>query len=163
MKWARAFALLVTPAVLDAQSSAAPFRYRGSGYATFGAGACQHGVAHIAAGGGAEGFIVKGLSLGLDAAYRKFSDDPAFGTTVLTVGYHFVDRTEPAKVDPFISVAPLGIAFQVGNRSRAEAAGHIAGGLNYWMKPRMGVRLDSGIYALASEAIFLVRVGVSFR
>jgi hypothetical protein len=163
MKWALALVVLVAPGVLGAQNSSTPFRYRGSGYAVFGGGACQHGVGHISAGGGGEGFVVKGLSLGLDAAYRKFTDDPAFGTAVLTVGYHFVDRTEPAKIDPFISVAPLGIAFRVGNRSQTEAAGHIAGGLNYWMKPRMGVRFEGGIYGLASEAIFLVRLGVSFR
>jgi hypothetical protein len=158
-----AILVLVTPVLLRAQETEGAFRYRGSGYFTFGGGACQHGVGHIAAGGGAEGFVVKGLTLGLNADYRQFIGESGFGTTVLTVGYHFVDRREPKKADPFVSVAPLGVGFRAGGSDHVTAAGHIAGGLNYWFRERMGVRLEGGVYGVAEEAILLVRIGLSFR
>ena len=150
--------LLTAPAALRGQD---PFRYRSSGYFTFGGGACQHLVGLIAAGGGAEAFVVKGLTVGASADWRRFSREQPFGTAVATVGYHFVNRNMPRGVNPFVSVAPIGIGFRAG--CCGGPAGHIAGGMNYWFKDRMGIRFEGGYYGVATEVLFMVRLGLSFR
>jgi len=138
------------------------FRYNGSGYATFGVGRCQHGYANYSFGGGADGFLWRGLTLGGDIGVYQFADDSGrpFGIGTLNVGYHFVDRRAPGKWEPFVAVGLLGVGF---TGHGAGAAGFIGGGVNYWFKRHIGLRTEFRATGFAEEAIAMFRVGFSFR
>jgi hypothetical protein len=163
MKPARTLVLAAALAAgLTAQQSSPekPFRYNGNAHLYFATGACQHGYAHVGAGGGGEGFLWRGLALGADLGYHRFVDDVGFGLMSLTVGYHFVDRKKPKKFDPFVNFTPLGayIANGIG------PAGSLGGGLNWWFKPRMALRTEVRFQALnGEEALTMFRIGLSFR
>ncbi len=155
-----AITLLAVPACLAAEDTAKPFQYNGSGYAYFDAGVCQHGYRLIGGGGGAEGFIWRGLALGADAGYHGFSDGLRFGLVSLDLGYHFVDRTKPKKIDPFVNFSVVGAAVHCG----VCRAGHFGGGLNYWFKDRVGLRTEVRLNAIGGEeAIVTFHIGFSFR
>jgi len=156
--------LLAAPVLLAAQPPEKPFRYNGLGYITYGIGTCQHRVTNVSVAGGGEGFLVRGLTLGTDLGYYRFVErnSSGWGAFEVTLGYHFVDRKKPKKLDPFVSVSPFGIA--VGGCGCVAAAGSLAGGLNYWFKDKIGVRSEARIHVIArSEAIFAFRIGLSFR
>ena len=130
--------LLAVPAWVSAEDPEKPFRYNGSGYTYFNIGACQHGYRLLGGGGGGDGFLWRGLTVGADGGYHQFSDGWGFGLLTLNVGYHFVDRKKPKKVDPFVNLSLLGGA--VGSQGGFGGGGYLGGGLNYWFKERIGDR-----------------------
>ena len=138
--------------------------YAGSAYGFFTGGACQHGYALYGGGGGVEGFVWKGLSVGADAAQQKFVDDRrTFGMTLLSlpVGFHFVDRNKPLKWDPFVSVAPLGIVAWQGG---ASYHANLGGGVTYWFTGRLGLRAEFRAHAIGyDELTSQARIGITFR
>jgi hypothetical protein len=141
--------------------------YRGSGYAYFTTGACQHSYVIAGGGGGAEVFLWKGLTLGVEGGYQTFVNDQSYGDLYLPVGYHFrrsAVASGTSKWDPFFSVAPLGL-YANGNRYNGTgAAGHLGGGATYWFTPRVGLRLEFRTHVLyGPEITAQVRVGVTFR
>ena len=142
--------------------AADPETYRGSGYGFFTAGRCQHGYTILGGGGGAEGFLWKGLTLGAEGGYQKFINDVGFGDFYLPVGYHFVDRKRlDPKLDPFVSVSVLGV---FAGRGGYGGAGHIGGGVTYWFKKRIGVRMEFRAHVFAGEEVTgQARVGITFR
>lgn len=143
------------------QGSERAFRYDGDGHAYFATGVCQHGYKHVGVGGGAEGFVWRGLTLGGSAGYHYFVDDVGFGLASLDVGYHFTDRKQPKRVDPFVSFSPLGVAFAGGG---VAGAGSIGGGINYWFKERLGLRTEVRFQAVGvEESLFMFRIGFNFR
>jgi hypothetical protein len=146
---------------LAAEPQLNDFRYRGSGYGYFTAGACQHSYAIVGGGGGGEAFLWKGLTLGVEGGYQKFVNDVGFGEAYIPVGYHFVDRTRPEKWDPFVSVALLGV---YAGRGGYGGAGHLGGGVTYWFKNRIGLRTEFRSHVFSGPDITVqVRVGISFR
>jgi hypothetical protein len=137
-----------------------PFQYSGNGHVYFAAGACQHGYKHVGIGGGGEGFVWRGLAIGGDLGYHYFVDDVGFGLMSLHIGYHFVDRKRPKRLDPFMNVTLLGAYLANG----LGPAGSLGGGLNYWFRPRIGLRTEVRFQALgAEEALSMFRIGFSFR
>lgn len=150
---------ILSPAALQAQQ-AKPFRYGGSGYGYFAAGGCRHGSTILGGGGGAEAFLWKGLTLGVEGAYQTFPEDFGFGELYAPVGYHFVDRTRPQKWDPFVSAGVVGFAT---TGSGATYAMHFGGGTNYWFKERIGLRTEFRVHGYTDETTVQVRVGVVFR
>lgn len=156
--------LLGVAASLQAQDSPEKaFRYRGSGYVLFGAGACQHRVPAVHISGGGEAFVFRGLSVGGELGYHTFVERYAtgFGVGTMTVGYHFVDRDTPKRFDPFVSMGFPG--FYATREFGGGAAGSLGGGLTYWFKRKIGLRAEYRIYALAEEGIQTFRIGLSFR
>jgi hypothetical protein len=153
--------LVIAPCAWTQEPGA--YSYRANGHAFFTGGACQHGYAHYGGGFGGEGFVWRGLALGGELGVLKFNDrnsDP-IGLTAFHVGYHFVDRKRPVKVDPYFNAALLGIGFTGRGNS---AYGGLGGGVNYWFKPRFGLRMEGRLNALGEgEALFMVRMGVVFR
>jgi hypothetical protein len=154
------FAFAVSCSSLAGQATK-PYRYNGSGYITFGAGTCNHRVTNISVGGGGDAFLWRGLTLGGDIGYFRFveGNTKPFGIATLNVGYHFVDRVEPRRIEPFASVGVLGAAFAGG----ATPAASLGGGLNYWLKPRIGIRSEVRVTGFEEEAIVMFRIGLSFR
>lgn len=156
------WSLALTPFLLTAGEDT-EFKYRGSGYAFATGGSCQHGYAVAGAGGGAEGFVWKGLTVGFEAGFQNFINSFRYMELSMPIGYHFVNRKTPARWDPFISTSLLGIGVSV-ERGGFGAAGSLGGGVNYWFKKRIGLRLEFRSHILASEEITAQgRIGIVFR
>jgi hypothetical protein len=148
------------PVFLNAEDPEEPFRYYGNGHLFFTAGACQHGYALVGAGGGGEGMLWHGLTIGGEIGIQTFAGDARFGTAGLNVGYHFVNRNRPQKLDPFVKVTPLGVAMAGG----VTGWGGIGGGLNYWFTKKIALRTEVMAQAIADEErIVAFRIGLSFR
>lgn len=138
-----------------------PGRYRGSGYLVAGFGRCQHGVTNMSAGGGGDGFLWRGLTLGGDVGVYAFTGRGSFrlGLATLNVGYSFANRNRRGRFEPFVNAGVVGVGFGPGV-AQAAAAG---GGLHYWFKPRVGLRTECRVMAVADEVLTIFRIGVSFR
>ncbi len=161
----RAIVLALLLAPLASSQESPDFRYRGNGHAYFSTGACQHGYAHLGAGGGGEAFVWRGLALGGEAGFLVFNDNDKkpIGLFATHAGYHFVDRNRPVKVDPFVNVAWMGVAAG-GSDWRTNLYGGIGGGVNYWRKPRWGIRMEGRVNSIAgSEVLIIARIGLVFR
>jgi hypothetical protein len=139
-----------------------PYRYDGGGYVAYGIGACHHGVTNVSVGVGGHAFLWRGLTLGGDIGYYRFAErnSSGFGIATLDVGYHFVDRRKPGKLDSYFAAGVVGLAFGPGS---ATSAASVSGGINYWFKPRLGLHTGFRVTAIPWEAIAMFRVGLSFR
>jgi hypothetical protein len=158
-----ALMLTISCACLPAAGeTAATPRYNGAGYLTFGVGACQHRVTNTSVSGGGYGLLWKGLALGGDIGYYRFVErnSNGFGIGTIDVGYHFVNRARPGRLDPFVSMGIVGVGFVSGG---AGAAGSLGGGVNYWFKPRLGLRTEFRVHGFCEEAIAMFHIGLSFR
>lgn len=150
---------LLAPAV---GQNVKPYSYDGGGYVAYGIGACQHGVKNVSVGLGGQAFVWRGLSVGGDIGYYRFVErnNSGFGVATLDVGYHFVDRRKPGKVDPYFGAGVVGAAFAPGGAIPAVA---FSGGVNYWFKPRLGLHTGFRLGVMGGEAIAMFRAGLSFR
>jgi hypothetical protein len=157
-----ALTLIAIPAWPQDETANKTFKYNGLGYTFFSAGACQHGYANVGVGGGGEGFLWRGLTIGADVGYYRFPADrnSGYGVATLGPGYHFVNRNKRAKLDPFVNGNILGIAFAPGG---VAAAGSLGGGVNYWFKERMGLQIGGQVQGACCEAIAQFRIGLTFR
>jgi hypothetical protein len=151
----------------QAQSSASSGErkeHRGQGYAFFGPGAIVEdgysvAVAHF--GGGGEGFLYKGLGLGAEAGYltpwRDFGN--GIGLVSFNGSYHF---NRDRKLSPFVSGG-----YTLGFRSDTANLFNFGGGVNYWFRDRVGLRLEfrDHVYSEQSLNIHYLggRIGFSFR
>jgi hypothetical protein len=160
--WIRLALLSMAASVMAADGGAGTFRYNGSSYVTFGVGACQHGYANTGVAGGGDGFLWKGIALGGDIGYFRFVErgSRGFGLANVNIGYHFVNRRKPTRLDSFVSTSVLGAGFSGGGLARSGALG---GGVNYWFRPRIGLRTEGRVYGFGGEALVMFRIGLSFR
>jgi hypothetical protein len=157
-----AMTLFSIPAWPQAEPAVKTFKYNGNGYTFFSAGACQHKYTNIGVGGGGEGFIWRGLTIGGEIGYYRFPADrgAGYGVAAFGPGYHFVDREEPKKWDPWVSATVLGLGFASGGMA---AAPRLGGGVNYWFKEKVGLQTGVQIQGLGEEGLVLFRVGLTFR
>ena len=158
-----ALTLFAIPAWSQDETANKTFKYNGLGYTFFSVGACQHRYANIGVGGGGEGFLWRGLTIGGDAGYYRFPADSnaGYGVATLGPGYHFVDRNKRSKFDPYVNANVLGIAFARGG---VAAAASLGGGVNYWFKERMGLQTGVQVQGIGfEESLVLFRVGLTFR
>jgi hypothetical protein len=153
---------LTIPGLGQAQNGTREFSYDGLGYGFASLGACQHQYFSAGAGGGGEGFLWKGLSLGGELGVYSFPNDRSsgYGVAVLGPSYHFVDRKKPTKWDPYVTAKILGIGFANGGVAGAAVLG---GGVNYWFKERIGIQTGVQVHAIAEETVVSFRAGVTFR
>ena len=116
-------------------------------------------------GGGAEGRLTDRFALGGELGVLKpVSNRDAITTGLVSVtpAYHFISRGSNRKVDPFVDG---GISFLFGRGGAVVF--HYGGGLNYWVRRRVGLRLEFRHHLWSPEAgetIHLVgiRVGIVF-
>lgn len=152
--------MFLAPAILRA-AEGEPFRYKGSGYGYFTAGACQHSYAIVGGGGGAEGFVWRRMTVGVEGGYQSFTQGGRWGTVYFPIGYHAVDRNKAARWDPFVSFA-VGLFYAGGGSASATA--HFGGGTTYWFRKRVGVRTEFRIHSFAADEVTMQgRVGIAFR
>jgi len=157
-----AMTLLSIPAWPQAQPAVKPFKYNGYGYTFFSTGACRHGYANVGVGGGGEGFIWRGLTIGGEVGYYRFPADrnAGYGVATLGPGYHFVNRDKLAKWDAYVGVSVLGLGFAPGGLA---PAGGLGGGVNYWFKEKFGLQTGVQFQAIGEEPLVLFRIGLTFR
>jgi hypothetical protein len=142
-----------------------PEGYRGQGYVFVGpGGVAPEGIGptlHFGVGG--EGLIYKGLGAGGEIGYLT----PArgigngFGIVSGNGSYHFTNVSESRKFVPF---ATGGYSFLF--RSGTAHGFNAGGGVNYWFRERIGLRVEfrDNVFYSGRPIHFLgVRVGLSFR
>ncbi|HMV86088.1 MAG TPA: hypothetical protein PLD20_27885 [Blastocatellia bacterium] len=134
------------------------------GYVFFGPGAVLPGESStfLNFGGGGEGFVKGGLSVGAEIGgyvpAKQF--DEGIGILNAGVGYHFLKASKSGKVVPFVNGG-----YSLLFRSGAENGVHFGGGLHYWFKDRVGLRFEvRDQVAVSYNAHFVgFRFGLSFR
>ena len=136
---------------------------RGWGYGVVGIGGTSSGsLATLHTGAGGEGLLYKGLGLGAEVVYvgplQRLNE--GFGILSTDVSYHFVRRPSNQKLVPFITGG-----YSMGFRSGVIGGGNIGGGVQYWVQPHLGLRLEfrDHIFSSDSPHFYAFRFGVSFR
>jgi hypothetical protein len=155
-----AVAALFLAAPLAAQEES-----RGMGYVSFGLTTndicdCGSGLDVLSAGGGGEGFLYKGLSVGGDLHYafprQSFSD--GIGLLSLGPSYHF-SLGPSAPVVPFVT-GGYGMAFRSGSANLY----YLGGGVTWWMKRAIGLRVEFRQHRSTDEgSLSALRFSVAFR
>jgi hypothetical protein len=119
------------------------------------------GTMHI--GGGGEALVCKGLGLGGEVGYlapwRSMGD--GIGTFSPDVSYHFRPRDGERKLVPFITGG-----YTLFFRSGTANGFNFGGGVNYWFREHLGLRLefrDNVSTTYATEHSLGFRVGLAFR
>ena len=153
---------------------------KGSGY-VFGSGGVTDRFGDILAGedgstihiGGGGEFITKnGLGIGGELGYlaNQESIGDGIGTFSINGSYHFLKSSKPGKVVPFVTGGYTGFLVTGGYTGsfRGDYANGInfGAGINYWFKPRVGLRFefrDNVWLPENAQHFFNFRVGLTFR
>jgi hypothetical protein len=136
-------------------------QHRGYGY-VFGApgGSTPGGEANFHIGAGGEGLIYKGLGAGADIGYLTPVRDWGSGVGLLSVNgsYHFLPQDR--RLDPFVT-AGYSLVFRSGSANLVN----FGGGVQYWMRDRLGLRAEFRDHVLPNPAVHYleVRFGLCFR
>jgi hypothetical protein len=152
--------LIIASGVALAQSSnqrrAWGYVFAGAGGAT---GSGSEGLFTVGAGG--EGLVYKGLGFGAEVGYLApfRGAGNGFGILSTDASYHF-DRGS-SKLVPFVT-GGYSLAFRGG---AASSGGNFGGGVQYWMKDHLGLRLEFRDHVFSSDSPheYQFRVGLSFR
>ena len=152
--------LVLVPVVALGQAASDP---RGWGYGFGAVGGTSGGsVATLHVGGGGEGLVYKGLGLGAEVGYVSPFRDLGDGLGLLStnVSYHFVKPASNQKLVPFVTCG-----FSLAFRNGASGGGNFGGGVQYWMRPHVGLRFEFRDHVFSSDSphLYGFRVGVSFR
>jgi hypothetical protein len=116
-------------------------------------------------GGGAEGFVYKGLAIGAEAGFlapvRSFQS--GFGLLDVNSSYHFISPHKTKKVVPFIT-GGYSLSFGSGVANGVN----FGGGVNWWMRDRLALRLEARDHILSVRSgptpqAWEFRIGFSFR
>ena len=133
------------------------------GYGFGGVGGTSSGsVATLHVGGGGEGLVYKGLGLGAEVGYVSPFEDPGDGIGILStnVSYHFVKPKSNQKLVPFVTGG-----FSLAFRNSSIGGGNFGGGVQYWVRPRLGLRFEFRDHIFSSDTphLYSFRVGLTFR
>lgn len=114
-------------------------------------------------GGGGEGLVYKGLGVGGEAGYvgPYSSLNSGLGVASVNGSYHFKNASQSGKLVPFVTGG-----YTLLFRSATANAVNFGGGVNYWFKERVGLRVEFRGHVPARDAlsqIYGFRVGLSFR
>jgi hypothetical protein len=129
------------------------------GYVFGGAGAATGGFTNgiYSVGAGGEGLVGNGFGVGAEIGYVAIDGRDGFGLFSGNTSYHF-NRT--SKLVPFVTGG-----YSAGLRGGASHGGNFGGGVQYWMKDHVGLRLEFRDHVFSSDSphLFQFRVGLSFR
>jgi len=166
--WTKAAA--IQPAAASAQSGAnAPAKsVSGLGYGFFGLGAAtfegdSEGTWHV--GGGGEAVFRDGFGVGAELGYLDWLENGGDGLGVLSVNgaSHFNGGAAARRWRPFVS-GGYTLGFDGGV---SENLFNIGGGVDIWLKPRFGLRVELRDHIWSDEGdtvhFWGVRFGVTFR
>jgi hypothetical protein len=155
------FLLVFLPSVNFAQNK----EHRAWGYVFGGIGGASDGEgAFVHVGGGGEGLLHKGFGMGAELGYfAPASDTIGNGVGILSVNpsYHFRNASASKKVVPFVT-GGFSLAFRGGG---ASGGGNFGGGVQYWFKEKVALRVEYRTHVFSSDRPFLhgIRAGISFR
>ncbi|MFN0083965.1 MAG: hypothetical protein ACKVX9_01120 [Blastocatellia bacterium] len=158
--------LLLSTGLALAQTPRPPQKeYMGQGYVYIGPGAfTTDSDALLHFGGGGEGFLKGGLAAGVE--FGGFSNaknlSNGFGVLSPGVSYHFLKASRSGKVVPFVT----GGYTLFFSSDGVDNGIHFGGGVNYWFKERIGLRIevrDHAPYPFTDFHIVGFRFGFAFR
>jgi hypothetical protein len=155
------FLMVFLPCASFAQSK----DWRAWGYVFGGiGGSSDGGGAFVHVGGGGEGLLYKGFGMGAELGYfAPASDVSGNGLGILSVNpvYHFRNASASNKVVPFVT-GGVSLGFRDGASS---VGGNFGGGVQYWFKEKVGLRVEYRTHVFSSDRPFLhgIRAGISFR
>ena len=173
---ARSFVVLAVAAWLVAVPAAAPAQSGGGapakpisglGYGFGGVGAAigegdSTGTWHL--GGGGDAIFADAVGIGAEIGYLNSFEEDSEGVGVFSVNgsYHFGGGSPSGKVRPFVTGG-----YTLGFRDGHANLFNVGGGVNFWLKPKVGLRVEfrDHIWVEDNDTLqFLgVRVGVTFR
>jgi hypothetical protein len=127
---------------------------------TFGCRSCTSGTLHF--GGGGEGTFYRGLGIGGEIGYigAMGSLDGGLGLGSINGVYIFRSHGK-SKLEPFITGG-----FSVAIANGILGAANFGGGIQYWRRKRVGLRLEFRDHFPTqsfSDHLFEGRVGFAFR
>lgn len=134
---------------------------RGWGYGFAGAGASSGDFSrgYFQVGGGGEGLVQKGFGVGAEVGYLAPFQGAGNGIGIFSgdVSYHF---NRASRLVPFVTGG-----YSAAFRSGASHGGNFGGGVQYWMKEHVGLRLEFRDHVFSSDSphLFQFRVGLAFR
>jgi hypothetical protein len=135
------------------------------GYAFTGLNVSSNGGEHgLQAGIGGEGIIHKGFGVGAEIGYFRhpmFGSDSGIGLLSVNPSYHFLNVSKSRKLVPFVT-GGFSLFFSRG----AVIGGNFGGGITYWVKDRIGVRVEARDQIPAYSGIGhfpSFRVAITFR
>lgn len=154
--------LIAAQGVALAQGSSQP---RAWGYFVGGAGANTgngFSTGTFSVAGGGEGLVAGGFGLGGEVGYLAPFEAAGDGIGILSVNpsYHFRNASASKKLVPFVTGG-----FSLAFRSGSSGGGNFGGGVQYWMKDHLGLRVEfrDHIFSSDSPHFLQFRVGLSFR
>ncbi len=159
------FILILIPAAARAQSSEGT-KAQASVFCAPGAltgGGATTSTVHF--GGGGEALVYKGLGVGAEIGYLTPWDSFGDGIGIFSANgsYNFFPRHGEKKLVPFVTGG-----YSLFFRSGSANGFNFGGGVNWWLKPKLGLRLEfrdqvwPGRYDSAAH-FFEFRVGLAFR
>ncbi len=151
--------LVLIPGAGYAQSSGER-RVQGYGFAAPGGAG---GTVTMHYGAGFDALAYKGLGLGGEIGYLMPAESPGdgFGVFSPNVSYHFLTGSKSGKFDPFVTGG-----YSLFFRDDTANAVNFGGGVNYWIKERIGLRFEIRDHVLPDSDnthFYGFRVGVTFR
>jgi hypothetical protein len=151
--------VVLLPFAVAAQSK----ERRGQGYFFVAPTSSTAGGFGLHVGGGGEGLVYKGLGVGGEIGYLGAARELSQGIGVLSpnVSYNFTKASKSGKFAPFVTG---GYTLLLG--SDAFHAVNVGGGVNWWFKDHLGLRLefrDHVTLQSGSAQFFGVRIGLAFR
>lgn len=136
---------------------------RGQGYVFVAPGTTSEGGSTLHIGVGGEGLVYKGLGVGGEIGYIGAAGGFSEGIGVLSpnVSYNFLNASRSGKFAPFVT-GGYSLLFRDG----ALHAVNFGGGMNWWFKDRLGLRLELRDHILRDyRSLHIVgfRIGLAFR
>ncbi len=156
-------AVLLAASMSIAVAAQTTREHGGHGYAFVAPGGASGGAATLHFGVGGEALVYKGLGVGGEIGYlgpaRSLGE--GFGVFSPDVSYHFLNASKSGKVVPFVTGG-----YSLLFRSGVANAVNFGGGVNYWFKDRVGLRLEFRDHIPAHSELshfYGFRIGLTFR
>ncbi|MGH9838298.1 MAG: hypothetical protein ACREEM_05905 [Blastocatellia bacterium] len=160
------FLIAITTSVALSQTPLPPAKeYRAQGYGFIGPAAFTTDSDNlITYGVGGEGLLAGGFGVGAELAgfARRGRVDNGFGTLSANASYHFLNAGKSRKLAPFATGG-----FSLFFPRTPNVGINVGGGVNYWFKERLGLRVEVRdhylFHADGGINVVGVRFGVAFR
>lgn len=153
--------LLMLSANALAQSNATK-EHKGQGYGFVAPLVSNYGDTGVQAGFGGEGLVYKGLGVGGEVSYLKLGGYTyGLGAVSPNASYHFRGLTKDGKWVPFVTGG-----YSLYFRNGVAHGLNFGGGVNYWFKERVGLRVEVRDQVLPFDGTLHYvgfRAGISFR
>jgi hypothetical protein len=154
-------------AILLATTAAAAVAQQSNAYVFFAPGGVTNGSnvnMTLHAGGGGDLLIKKGIGVNVEIGALGPAEDFSQAVAVFSPGgaYYF-RRGDEHKVEPFVA-GGYTLMFRDGHAN----LGYAGGGVNYWFRPKLGLRLEFRDHFYfggggSDTNFFGLRVGLAFR